>query len=92
MDKQMEEKIQSCSGNDGCAPDLSDGKAVADKVRQVQVSKGLLEVTHIIQCECKQEFVMEHFEESCPNCNMTFAVTPCSSHDIKNVKAAGIGY
>ena len=92
MDNKTKEKIESCSGNDGCAPDLTNGKAVADKVRMVQVGKGLLETPHVIECECGQPFQMLHFEESCPNCNMTYAVTPCSSHDKKNVVAAGIGY
>jgi len=31
MNKTTEEKIKSCSGNDGCAPDLNDGKAIVDK-------------------------------------------------------------
>lgn len=92
MDQATKEKIQSCSGNDGCAPDLNDGKAIANKVRAVGVREGLLEVPHVVECECGQPFQMVHFEESCPNCNMTYAVTPCSSHDKNNIKAAGIDY
>jgi len=92
MTKTTEERIASCAGNDGCAPDLNNGKAIVDKVRQVQVGQGLLEVAHSITCDCGETFNMVHHEEHCPACNMTFGVTPCSSHDPKNIKPAGIGY
>lgn len=92
MNKTTEERIRSCAGNDGCAPDLNDGKAIANKVRQVGVGNGLLETPHQITCECGELFTMVHFEEHCPTCNMTYAVTPCSSHKVENIKAAGIGY
>ncbi len=92
MDKKTEERVISCSGNDGCAPDLTDGKAVVDKVRLVQVGMGLLETPHVVECECKQPFTMRHFEERCPNCGMVYGVTPCSSHDANNIKTAGIDY
>jgi len=92
MDKVLQEKIQSCSGNDGCAPDLNDGKAVVNKVRQVGVGKGLLEVAHEVNCECGTTFNMVHYEEQCPKCQMVYGVTPCSSHDLNNIKPAGINY
>ena len=63
MEKKTEDKIKSCAGNDGCAPDLNDGKAIANKVRQVGVRDGLLETPHMIACECGQTFEMVHFEE-----------------------------
>lgn len=92
MDEKLKERIQSCSGNDGCAPDLNDGKAIVDKVRQVQVGAGFLEVAHHVLCECGTTFQMVHYEEQCPACNMTYGVTPCSSHNKDNIKAAGINY
>ncbi len=92
MDKVIKEKIESCAGNDGCAPDLNDGKAIVDKVRQVGVSKGLLETPHTVSCSCGETFQMINFEMKCPKCNMIYGVTPCSSHDPKNIKPAGIGY
>ena len=92
MDKVIQEKIQSCSGNDGCAPDLNDGKAVVDKVRLVQVGRGMLEVAHKVECECGTSFNMVHYEETCPSCDMVYGVTPCSSHDQNNIKPAGINY
>ena len=92
MDKTVQEKINSCAGNDGCAPDLNDGKAIVNKVRQVGVSNGLLADAHEVTCECGTTFRMTHYEMSCPQCNMTYGVTPCSSHDKNNIKQAGIGY
>jgi hypothetical protein len=92
MDQILKEKIQSCAGNDGCAPDLNDGKAVVNKVRQVGVGKGLLDVAHEVNCECGTVFNMVHYEEQCPGCGMVFGVTPCSSHDSNNIKPAGIKY
>lgn len=92
MDKKTEDKIKSCSGNDGCAPDLNDGKAIVDKVRQVKVGDGFLKVSHEVTCECGQTFKMVHFEEQCPTCHMVYGVTPCSSHNKDNIKAAGINY
>lgn len=92
MDQKTKDKINSCSGNDGCAPDLNNGKAIVDKVRQVQVSNGELETPFVIECECEQQFVMKTFESSCPNCGMVYGVTPCSSHDKNNIKPAGIDY
>ena len=92
MDKKMMERIKSCAGNDGCAPDLNDGKAIVNKVRQVAVGSGLLETPHMIECECGASFRMVHYEENCPSCGMVYGVTPCSSHDKNNIKAAGINY
>lgn len=92
MDKVLEQKIKSCSGNDGCAPDLTDGRAIVNKVRQVGLSNGMMEQPAIINCECGQPFTMKYFEDECPNCGMVYGVTPCSSHDEKNIKAAGIKY
>lgn len=90
--KTVEEKIASCAGNDGCAPDLTNGKAIVDKVRKVGVRNGLLETPHLISCECGESFQMIHFEEKCPKCSMVYGVTPCSSADRHNIKPAGINY
>ena len=92
MEKTTEDKIKSCAGNDGCAPDLNDGKAIVDKVRQVGVKDGLLETSHTIDCDCGNSFKMVHFEEKCPSCGMVYGVTPCSSHNKNSIKPAGIYY
>ena len=92
MDKETKDRISSCAGNDGCAPDLNNGKAIVDKVRQVAVGAGLLETPHTVECECGSSFKMIHYEEKCPSCGMVYGVTPCSSHDMNNIKPAGINY
>lgn len=92
MDNKTRDRIKSCSGNDGCAPDLNDGKAIVNKVRQVKVGLGLLETPHLIECSCGNKFSMIHYEEKCSNCGMVYGVTPCSSHDINNVKPAGVNF
>lgn len=92
MDKKTEDKIKSCSENDGCAPDLNDGKAIVNKVRQVRVGDGLLATPHEIMCQCGQGLMMIHYEEKCLTCGMVYGVTPCSSHIKENIKPAGINY
>lgn len=92
MDKLIQKKIDSCTGNDGCAPDLADGKAIVDKVRQVKLTNGLLEIPHFVICVCGNKFEMVHFEEKCSKCGMVYGVTPCSSHDVNNIKPSGINY
>jgi Zn finger protein HypA/HybF involved in hydrogenase expression len=47
----------------------------------------------VIRCSnCEESFNMETFEAKCPNCDMTYGVTPCHSHDPESVQAAGIDY
>lgn len=92
MDQKTKDRINSCSGNDGCAPDLTNGKAIVDKVRMVQVSNGELQIKHDVSCECGTVFKMETFETECPSCHMVYGVTPCSSHDKNNIRPAGVNY
>jgi hypothetical protein len=63
-----------------------------DKVRRKQVSKVELPNHFEILCSCQKTFTMKFHEDQCPNCNMVYGVTPCSSDDIKNVVAVGINY
>ena len=51
-----------------------------------------LSTPHVITCSCGEEFVMETFVSVCPNCKMTYGVTPCSQSDKENIKPAGINY
>lgn len=92
MDDLIKKKIASCQGNDGCQPDLTDGKSVVNKIRQVGVGMGLLPTPFEIACSCQNTFTMRHYEDKCPHCMMVYGVTPCTSHDKENIKAAGINY
>lgn len=75
----------------GCN-NLEDGQAVVKHV----ISKGKQDmkptVAHQIKCECGETFTLEKVVMNCPSCDMTYGVTPCSSADINNVKAAGISF
>jgi hypothetical protein len=75
----------------GCSQ-LKDGKAIVDHVR----SKGKMNqpprIKHEIACECGEMFILETVVMDCPECGMTYGVTPCGSADIDKVKAAGIKY
>lgn len=76
----------------GCNNLGSDGKKVADLVR----GKGFENKTPTgdlnIPCECGTNFKMETLVCNCPNCNMTYAVTPCSSSKLESVHKAGMNY
>lgn len=75
----------------GCS-NLEDGKAVVDHViskgKENMVPKKALE----IPCQCGKVFTLVKVIMNCPECGMTYGVTPCSSDDINNVKSAGIQY
>ena len=78
--------------NCGCKDLNNNGKKIVDLVR----SKGFEEKKPIgdlkIKCSCGAEFSMDTLVCKCPNCSMTFGVTPCSSKDSANVASAGINY
>ena len=79
--------------HDGCTGPTSDGKNVADKVRMMGFNKQPMPMPLEIACKnCDHTFSMVNFEGSCPECQMVYAVTPCSAGDATNVKAAGIDY
>ena len=74
----------------GCNTELKDGKAVVDRVRFKGKDMDLLETPYTIKCSCGNSFTMKTLVDKCPNCNMTYGVTPCGQGDINNVKAADI--
>lgn len=76
----------------GCGTHKKDGKAIVDKVRQVGKAEMNLTVPHVVACSCGHEFEMKTFVDVCPNCHMTYGVTPCSQSDKENIKPAGINY
>lgn len=63
-----------------------------DKVRRKGVSNEPLPNAFTIECSCKESFTMTTHEAKCPNCQMVYAVTPCSNDAVENVEAAGINY
>jgi hypothetical protein len=71
---------------------LKDGKAIVDHVKSKGKQDNPPKVAHEIACECGERFTMETVVTNCPNCEMTYGVTPCSSADENNIKPAGIKY
>lgn len=76
----------------GCWKDLTSGQALVDHVKSKGKEHFPPKVAHEIPCECGHTFTLEKVVMNCPNCEMTFVVTPCSSDDINNIKAAGVKY
>lgn len=71
----------------------NDGKNVVDLVRSKGKENFPLRNTHDLECiNCNKVFTMKTHVDKCPYCNMTYGVTPCSSHDKNNIKAADINY
>lgn len=75
----------------GCSS-LEDGKAVVDHVRSKGKQHFASSVSHKIICDCGETFTFETVIMNCPKCEMTYAVTPCGSNNINNIKKAGIKY
>lgn len=71
---------------------LSDGKAIVDHVKSKGKENNPPQIAHEIVCECGERFTLKKVVMNCPKCDMTYAVTPCSSADINKVKPAGIKY
>lgn len=76
----------------GCGSLDGNGKAIVDLVRSKGKDNFELKFEHIIDCSCGNSFKMKTLVDKCPNCNMTYGVTPCSSKDKENIKPAGINY
>lgn len=75
-----------------CDYDHNDGKAIVDFVKSKGKDHIPSAVVHEIHCECGETFLFTKVVMNCPACERTYAVTPCSSADIENIKCAGIKY
>lgn len=76
--------------HDGCSGKFENGKQVVEKLRMMGFSEQLMPIPTEIQCiDCGDTITMDTFEYKCPNCGMTYAVTPCHAFDAANIMAAG---
>ncbi|MEW8986248.1 MAG: hypothetical protein AB2401_04455, partial [Bacillus sp. (in: firmicutes)] len=75
----------------GCGPFI-DGKAIVDHVKKQGKAHFEPNVLHNIACGCGETFILEKVIMNCPKCEMTYAVTPCTSSDINNIRQAGVKY
>ncbi|GAB6169850.1 hypothetical protein JCM1393_23100 [Clostridium carnis] len=76
----------------GCSTLGNAGKSIVDLVRSKGKADLPLKNEYKINCSCGDFFTMKTLVDKCPNCKMTYGVTPCSQSDINNIKAAGINY
>jgi hypothetical protein len=75
----------------GCN-NLRAGQDIVDHVKSKGKEHFASKVVHQVLCECGEAFTFTKVIMNCPKCEMTYAVTPCSSGDLNNIKAAGIKY
>lgn len=79
--------------HEGCTGSFGDGKAVVDKIRMMGFNTRPMPAGVVIKCvECENEMEMTHLETKCPNCNMVYGVTPCSTSKPERIMAAGKDY
>lgn len=71
---------------------LEDGKQIVELLKMKGKANFPSSVVHTIECDCGETFKFEKVLMNCPNCGMTYAVTPCSSADMNNIKKAGYNY
>ena len=76
----------------GCTVNLKDGQAIVDHVKNKGKAHFAPAAAHEIKCDCGETFILETVIMNCPKCEMTYAVTPCGSDDINNIRPAGIKY
>lgn len=75
----------------GCGG-YKDGKAIVDHLKSKKKESHVPAIVHEIICECGETFLLEKVITNCPKCEMTYAVTPCSSSNKENIKTAGRNY
>lgn len=75
-----------------CTDNLKDGKDIVNLVKSKGKENLEPTVKHEIICECGETFIFKKVIMNCPKCEMTYAVTPCGSDDIRKIKPAGIKY
>lgn len=79
--------------HEGCSATFENGKQIVDKIRMMGFNTSCLAAPFEIRCShCDTVFRMETMECHCPSCEMVYGVTPCHSHSVEFVKAAGVKY
>ena len=72
--------------------EFENGQAVADKVRMKGFADKEMPTPATINCSCGETYTKLKLVDQCPNCNMTYAVTPCSADDHQYIVPAGLNY
>ena len=75
-----------------CGCKFENGQAVADKVRMKGAANNPMPQETLVACTCGETYSKTKLVDQCPNCHMTYAITPCSATDPQYIVAAGINY
>ncbi|MBB5021157.1 hypothetical protein [Desulfurispira natronophila] len=76
-----------------CSAQFDNGAQVVDKLRMMGFEQQHLPLAVAYTCvSCQADFTMETLMSHCPQCGMTYGVTPCHAHDPTNILAAGVNY
>jgi hypothetical protein len=78
--------------HEGCSGNFTNGQEVVNKIRAMGFNQQNVPMPFEYKCECGNTFMYETFEMTCPECKMTYGVTPCHCFDPENVMAAGKKY
>ena len=88
--KGMNDMSEMISMKCGC--EFENGQDVADKVRMIGFADKEMPTPATINCSCGETYTKLKLVDQCPNCNMTYAVTPCSADDHQYIVPAGLNY
>ncbi len=69
-----------------CNCSVNNAEEVVNKVMEKGFSNEKMSNSYTLKCTCGTDVEMETYLTTCPNCNNIFAVTPCQSDDVNNVK------
>jgi len=75
-----------------CGCTFENGQAVADKVRRKGAADQPMPQETKMTCTCGTTYSKKVLIDQCPNCKMTYVVTPCSATNPKYIVPAGIDY
>jgi Zn finger protein HypA/HybF involved in hydrogenase expression len=75
-----------------CSCEFETNQAVIDKIRFKNANNQLMPEPAMIECDCGHTVTMTTLVYHCPQCLMTYGVTPCSAGDHNFIVKAGINY
>jgi len=68
------------------------GMETADIVREAGLGATPMPQKTFVLCDCGTKYEKKVLIDECPNCHMTYVVSPESAHSPEYVMAAGIDY
>lgn len=68
------------------------GMEIANKVRETGLENTPMPQQTFVSCDCGTKYEKKTLIDECPNCHMTYVVSPESAHSPEYIVAAGIDY